>query len=174
MQGYNQVAFSDNHIIIGVHVSQDANDFDCWEPTLDAAQTQRAALGKTIGLALADTRVFPRGQSHRHRHRPGQIDCPRQESRGLRRSSSNPADGPAAQGLDPLDAMRHRMRQPENAERYKRRSATVEPVIGHLKDQTRLRRFSRRGLQEPAAAELNLADAALNLTKLHHHIPATA
>ena len=69
--------------------------------------------------------------------------------------------------------MRHRMRQPENAERYKRRSATVEPVVGHLKDQTRLRRFSRRGLTA-VTAELNLAAAVLNLTKLHHHIPATA
>src|SRR6185312_6222630 len=59
VQGYNaQVAVSDDHIIIGVHVSQDANDFNCWEPTLDTAQTQLAVLGKTIGLALADTGYF--------------------------------------------------------------------------------------------------------------------
>jgi hypothetical protein len=39
---------------------------------------------------------------------------------------------------------------------YKRRSATIETVIGHLKDQTGLRRFSRRGLTA-AASELNRA-----------------
>lgn len=35
VQGYNaQVAVSDDHLAIGVHVSQDANDFNCWKPTL--------------------------------------------------------------------------------------------------------------------------------------------
>ncbi|OBG84201.1 hypothetical protein A5698_17520 [Mycobacterium sp. E136] len=63
--------------------------------------------------------------------------------------------------------MRHKMRQPENAKAYKRRSATVEPVIGHLKDQIGLRRFARRGLQA-VTAELHLAAAVLNLTRLHH------
>jgi hypothetical protein len=68
--------------------------------------------------------------------------------------------------------MRHRLRQPENAERYKRRSATVEPVIAHLKEQTRLRRFARRGIQA-ATAELNLAAAVINLRRLHQTTPAT-
>ncbi|MGW6195677.1 transposase, partial [Kribbella sp. NPDC055110] len=48
---------------------------------------------------------------------------------------------------------------------YKRRSATVETVIGHLKDQTGLRRFSRRGLTA-ATSELNLAATVVNLLKL--------
>lgn len=172
VQGYNaQVAVSDDHIIIGVHVSQDANDFNCWEPTLDAAQTQLAALGKTIGLALADTGYFT--EDNLTGTVPDRLIAPGKSREVFAEATSNPADGPPAEGLDPLDAMRHRMRQPENAERYKRRSATVEPVIGHLKDQTRLRRFSRRGLTA-VTAELNLAAAVLNLTKLHHHIPATA
>ncbi|UUZ58734.1 transposase [Nocardioides sp. B-3] len=68
--------------------------------------------------------------------------------------------------------MRHQLKIPENADLYKRRSATVEPVIAHLKDQTKLRRFARRGLQA-ATAELNLAAAVINLTRLHHANPAT-
>ena len=61
--------------------------------------------------------------------------------------------------------MRHKLRQPEHAEKYKRRSATVEPLIAHLKDRIGLRRFARRGLQA-VEAELHLAAAALNLTRL--------
>ncbi len=54
-----------------------------------------------------------------------------------------------------MDKMRHRLRTPKEHDRYKRRSATVETVIAHLKDQTALRRFARRGLTA-AAAELDL------------------
>ena len=59
VQGYNsQIACSDDHLVIGVHVSQDANDLHCWTPTLAAATTQTDALGKTIGLVLADNGYF--------------------------------------------------------------------------------------------------------------------
>ena len=44
--------------MIGVHVSQDANDLNCWAPALAAATTHIDALGKTIGLALADNGYF--------------------------------------------------------------------------------------------------------------------
>jgi IS5 family transposase len=53
------------------------------------------------------------------------------------------------------------------AQRYKRRSATVEPIIGQLKDRIGLRRYARRGLAA-VTAELHLAAAALNITRLHH------
>ena len=56
---------------------------------------------------------------------------------------------------------------------YRRRGATVEPVIGHLKDRIGLRRFSRRGLRA-AAAELHLAAAMVNLTRLHNTRLATS
>ncbi|MGR6922786.1 transposase [[Actinomadura] parvosata] len=45
-----------------------------------------------------------------------------------------------------------------------RRAATVEPVNGHLKDHTALRRFARRGLTACQAA-LTLAAMVLNLGK---------
>jgi transposase len=59
IQGYNsQIVCSNDHLVIGVHVSQDANDLHCWTPALAAATTQLHALGKTIGLALADNGYF--------------------------------------------------------------------------------------------------------------------
>jgi hypothetical protein len=68
--------------------------------------------------------------------------------------------------------MRNRLRTPGGIAAYKRRSATVEPVNAHLKDQVGLRRFSRRGLKA-ATGELGLAATVVNLLKLHRHTPAT-
>lgn len=84
---------------------------------------------------------------------------------------TDPADGPPPNG-SPIDQMRHRLRIPQEAERYRRRAATVEPVNGHLKDQIGLRRFSRRGLAG-AASELCLASAVANLLKLRNRPAAT-
>ena len=57
--------------------------------------------------------------------------------------------------------------QPDSPDRktYSRRQATVEPVIGHLKDRIGLRRFSRRGIQA-ARNELALAALAHNIRRL--------
>jgi hypothetical protein len=72
----------------------------------------------------------------------------------------------AHHGIDLIDQMKHRLQTPEGHQTYQRRAATVEPVIGHLKDLTGLRRFSRRGLQA-VTSELHLAAAATNILKLH-------
>jgi len=59
--------------------------------------------------------------------------------------------------------MAHRLRTEEGKALYKRRGATVEPVIGNLKKI--LDRFSRRGLNA-AISELQLAATACNLLKI--------
>ncbi|MFC7582340.1 transposase [Schaalia naturae] len=91
-----------------------------------------------------------------------------------RDARDRPTQGPPPTDATPAQQMQHRIRTPEGHTTYKRRSATVETVIGHLKDQTGLRRFSRRGLKA-AASELNLAATVVNLLKLHNHTlhPAT-
>ncbi|WP_370452766.1 transposase [Kribbella sp. VKM Ac-2568] len=61
---------------------------------------------------------------------------------------------------------------PQAHQAYKRRGATVETVIGHLKDLIGLRTFSRRGLQA-ATSELHLAAAATNILKLHRTTTCT-
>lgn len=171
VQGYNaQVAVTDDHLILGVHVSQDANDKHCYEPTLAQAAVRAAALGKDIELVLADAGYFT--ADNITATGPDRLIAPGKNRDVAADACESPALEPPPEDPDPLDAMRHRLRQPDNAERYKRRSATVEPVIAHIKDQTQLRRFARRGLQA-ATAELNLAAAAINLTRLHRAAPAT-
>jgi hypothetical protein len=56
---------------------------------------------------------------------------------------------------------------------YRRRMATVEPVIGQLKFNRGLTRFLRRG-RSAARSEWRLAAATHNLLKLHSHRLATA
>jgi transposase len=166
VQGYNsQIACSDDHLVIAVHVSQDANDLNCWTPALATATTHTTALGKTIGLVLADAGYCT--EDNLTSPGPDRLIAPGKDREIRHDATHDPAEGPPPPDLPPIDAMRHKLRQPEHAEKYKRRSATVEPVIGHLKDRIGLRRFARRGLQA-VNAELHLAAAALNLTRLHH------
>jgi transposase len=170
VQGYNsQIVCSDDHFIIGVHLSQDANDVHCWTPALAAATAQMQALNKTIALVLADNGYF----THANLTSPGPD---RLIAAGKHRDLTddvvhNPTHGPPPEDVSPAEAMRHRLRNPDQMHRYKRRGATVEPVIGHLKDRIGLRRFARRGLSA-VTAELHLAAAALNLTHLHNTAPA--
>lgn len=166
VQGYNsQIVCSDDHLVIGVHVSQDANDLNCWAPALAAATTHIDALGKTIGLALADNGYFT--ETNLTSPGPARLIAPGKGRKIHRDTQTQPTHRPPPPDLSAKDAMRHTLRNPEQAQRYKRRSATVEPVIGHLKDRIGLRRYSRRGLTA-VTAELHLAAAALNLTRLHH------
>lgn len=169
-QGYNaQLAVTDDHLILAVHVSQDANDLHCFAPTLNAATTQATALGKDIGLVLADAGYFT--ADNITTPGPDRLIAPGKNHHVETAAREHPAAWPPPEDAGPLEAMRHRLRQPENARLYKRRSATVEPLNAHIKDQTRLRRFARRGLTA-ATAELNLAAAAINLTRLHRASPA--
>jgi transposase len=64
-----------------------------------------------------------------------------------------------------IEVMHQRLDQPENKARYKRRSATVEPVFGVLKNVMGLRRFSMFG-QAKAQLELTLTAIAYNLRRL--------
>jgi transposase len=165
VQGYNsQIVSSDDHLVIGVHVSQDANDLHCWTPALTAATTQMDALGKTIGLALADNGYFT--EDNLTSPGPARLIAPGSGREVHHDAKHQPTQGPPPPDLSPGDAMRHTLRDPVQAHRYKRRSATVEPVIGHLKDRIGLRRYARRGLTA-VTAELHLAATALNLTRLH-------
>lgn len=165
IQGYNsQIVSSDDHLVIGLHVSQDANDLHCWTPALAAATTQMDALGKTIGLALADNGYFT--EANLTSPGPERLIAPGSGRNVHHDAKHHPTQSPPPPDLSPTEAMRHTLRDPEQAHRYQRRSATVEPVIGHLKDRIGLRRYARRGLAA-VTAELHLAATALNLTRLH-------
>jgi transposase len=171
VQGYNaQVAVTDDHLILGVHVSQDANDTHCYLPTLAQATRHAQLLGTDIGLVLADAGYFT--ENNLNAPGPDRLIAPGKNLEIQLDGRQHPTSGPPPPGASPSDAMRHRLRNPANADSYRRRGATVEPVIGHLNDHLGLRRVTRRGVQA-VTAELNLAATVINLIRLHNTRPAT-
>lgn len=73
--------------------------------------------------------------------------------------------GPAPEGASPLEAMEHRLRTEEGAGEYAKRSFTVEPVFGQVKENRGFRRFMRRGLGA-GASEWSLICATTNILKM--------
>lgn len=163
IQGYNaQLAVTDDHLIITAIMTNAGNDLDQLIPTMDAAVQTAEALGKQIDCVVADNGYLT----------PGNIEAPgpfRLIAPGRERRTTEPT----TTRTDPAAAlMAERLTDETNQARYRRRSVTVEPVNGHLKDRRGLRQLARRGLTA-AQAELHLAALTTNLLKLHNSNPAT-
>lgn len=169
IQGYNcQLAVTDDHLVLGIHLSQEANDTSCYLPTLTNATAHAEALGLSIGTVLADAGYCT--QENLTAPGPNRLIATGKDRMVALAAHENPGNGSAPVDADAREAMRHKLRDPRNAALYKRRSATVEPVNAHAKDQIGLRRFTRRGLQA-VNAELHLAAAAINLNRLYRLTP---
>lgn len=198
IQGYNaQIAVSDDHLILAATVTQDAADVAWFTPMMNIAVTAAEAVwaahpagpadaeehdsvdnpdtdtaGGPVQTVLADAGYL----SVQNLTAPGpdRLIALGPNHRLHREAREHPATGAPPPGASPTEQMSHRLRTRDGAQAYKRRGATVEPVIGHLKDQIGLRRFSRRGLSA-VASELNLAAMVANLLKLRQHTtPALA
>lgn len=199
VQGYNaQLVVTDDHLILATALTQDTVDTGQAEPMTAAAVDAAAILaahrpptGHTepdtappteadvkarryhgIKLVLFDAGYFT--DDNLTAEGPDRLIAVAKHRDQDRAAATNPTSGPPPKDATAINKMKHRLRTPEGHQAYQRRAATVEPVIGHLKDQTGLRRFSRRGLTA-AASELNLAAAVVNLLKLRNHTlqPAT-
>lgn len=188
IQGYNaQLVVSDDHLILATELSQDTGDVAAFAPMMHAAVEAAALVDQHrpltdksdetedsagIGVLLADA-----GYLSGHNLT---IDGPDRlialgKNRNLHRAANaNPASGPPPDDADPMQAMDHRLRTPEGQQQYRRRGATAETLIAHLKDRIGLRRFSRRGLTA-ATSELHLGASVVNLLRLHATVnPATS
>ena len=67
--------------------------------------------------------------------------------------------------------MEDKLEQPEHADRYRKRSTSIEPIFGNIKGNLGYRRFARRGL--PAVhSEWRLMCTVHNLLKLQQAAPA--
>ncbi|HSV39303.1 MAG TPA: transposase [Nocardioidaceae bacterium] len=167
VQGFNaQIAVSDDHLILATSISQDSNDNSSFEPMMNAAVAAAAAItdNAEIGIVLADAGYF--SQHNLTIAGPDRLIAFGKNREVKHEANQHPADGPPPTDASVKEQMRHRLRTEQGQQAYRRRSATVETMIAHLKDQVGLRRFSRRGLTA-AASELDLAAAVINLRRLH-------
>jgi transposase len=141
-----------------IHAADAAESSDA--PIRGCEQRACPCLTDWIGILLFDNGYW----SHANLNAPGPD---RLIATGKKRNLPPPGQNPAAlpEHADAAARMAHRLATPEGSALYKRRAATVEPVNGHLKDRTALRRFARRGLAA-CQAELDFAALVLNLRKL--------
>jgi hypothetical protein len=168
------VAVTSDYMIVAVSLGQSSSDIKCLAPMMHAAQAAAARCHDAtrhpehrIGTVLADAGYA----SDANLAAPGP-DRIIALSKGRDQASTASQDekvSPPPARATPRQAMAHRLRTADGHALYKRRGATVEPVIGNLKKI--LDRFSRRGLQQ-AASELHLAATAYNLTRIHRALPA--
>jgi hypothetical protein len=154
VQGFNaQLSVSADHLIVATAISTAPNDAAEFVPMMEATVANTAAFlpGETIGAMLADT---------------GYCTETALTAAGPDRLIATGRD-PAKPARDPVRAaMAERLAEgTPGREIYKRRGATVEPVIGHLKDRLRLTRFAARG-KEAAEHELAFAAACHNIRRL--------
>jgi transposase len=180
VQGYNaQLLVCDDHIILATRLVQQTGDVEQFQPMMTTAVqvADRLAAHRPapdphsdpqrqtgIGLLLADAGYL--SEDNLTAAGPDRLIAVGKRRDQERHARDDPAHGPPPADATILEANAHRLRTPDGAATYRRRGATVEPVIGHVKDLTGLRRFSVRGA-DAAQGELNLAASATNLLKLH-------
>lgn len=175
LQVYNaQVAVTSDHMIVAVSLGQSSSDVKCLMPMIQATQGAAARCHDEtrrpehmIATVLADAGYA----SDANLSAPGP-DRIIALSKGRDQASAASQDqvvSPPPVGATPRQVMAHPLRTTDGHALYKRRGATVEPVIGSLKKI--LSRFSRPGLQQ-AASELHLSATAYNLRRIHRALPA--
>ena len=169
LQGFNaQAVVSDDQVVLAVEVVDQANDVGQLAPMTRTALENLTAAGITdpVATVLADAGYFHPGDldelhaAHREHAGPEPLVPPNRDA--LR--DPDQQQPPRTQSAR-ATAMRQRLADPEQRARYRRRSATVEPVFGQIK--TRIAdRFRLRGFDN-VRAELALIATAHNLLKLH-------
>lgn len=167
-QCYNSQAGVDvaTKIIVSAHVTQESNDKQQVEPTLEKLAALPKELGEVTGL-ISDSGYFsetnvqacesqgitPYIAADREHHNQDPWDR-------FREPPSLPEDA------DAVSRMRHRLKTAAGKAIYALRKVTSEPVFGILKAVMGFRSFQVRGL-EAVQGEWNLVCMAWNIKRLH-------
>ena len=166
-QAYNAQASVDmkTMLIVGNHVSQQANDKQEVEPALAQLEKLPESLGKVEKAALDsgflsehNTNCFeakeiePYIASGRHSH-----------NLSLEERLAPPPSPPI--NPDAVTRMKHRLKTEVGKQFYAQRKSTVEPVFGIIKEVMGFRRFMVRGF-EAVTGEWTLVCIAFNLKRL--------
>ena len=170
VQGYNaQAAVNENQIVVGHAVTQDANDVGQYQPMVTATRAALDAIGiaEPIGVVLADAGYW--SEDNATTPGPDRLIATLKDYKQRRAARElGTTTGPPPDGACVLDAMEHRLRTPDGAAAYAKRSHTVEPVFGDHKENRGFRRFRRRGLAA-VRSEWALINLSHNLAKLFAH-----
>ena len=170
VQGFNaQAVCTDGQIILAAQVTNQENDQGLYHPMMAQAQAQATAvLGEVegkIGLGRADAGYcneedLARACDYQMLVAPSNDWKRRQEVK-----DAPPPRGRIPKHLTATQRMQRRLRTQAGREEYKKRSQTIEPVFGQIKDSRGLDSFYGRTLAT-ANSEWHLICGTHNLLKL--------
>jgi transposase len=167
--GYSgEIAVTEDHLIAGQRVTQQASDNASLLPMVDEVSRQCRATPRVVS---ADTGFFSLHNLHGlgERHIDGYVPDPNL-SYELKGKGKARGIGGHRHLRDPEHRrMRQKLRSPAGQAIYQKRKSIVEPVFGVLKQQRGLRQFRLRGLDR-VAIEFTLATTAYNLTRMHNSL----
>jgi len=162
--GYTaDLAVSDDHVIVGTRVTQNASDNASLVPMMDEVERN---CGARPEKATGDSGFFSGLALHEMKRRRIDLYVPDANLRH-EMQTGEPAKGIGRCSIrDPEHLqMREKLRSPQGRKIYQRRQAVVEPVFGILKEQRGMRKFRRRGLAA-VTTEWLMAAIAYNLTRM--------
>jgi transposase len=162
------IASSEDHLIVEQRVGQNPTDYETLVPMVKAVSER---CGERPRRVSADSGFFTLPNLHALEAQGMDVYLPDpvlarelNTGRRVKRAACSPARDAAHR------RMRRKLRDPVGRAIYQRRKATVEPVMGVLKEQRGMRRFRLRGLAK-VGIELTLAATAYNLTRLWRTVP---
>ncbi len=170
VQGYNaQAAVTEEQIIVAAEVTQEANDKKQLHPMIEktAGNLQSTGVEEKVGTALADAGYWSEANVEEADTNGPDLLIATTKDWKQRKAAR---EGPPPRGRIPEDiSVRERMDRKLMTKRgratYKKRSRTVEPVFGQIKDARGAGRFLLRGL-DGASGEWKLLCGTHNLLKL--------
>jgi transposase len=171
VQGYNaQAAVTEDQIIIAAELTDEANDVGQLHPMLAASRDNLKDVGITerMGDVLADAGYWSEANAKRRRGRPSTelwIATTKDWKQRKALRELPPPRGRIPDSISARDRMERKLLTKRGRALYRKRSCTVEPVFGQLKDARGADRFMRRG-KSACASEWKLICATHNLLKL--------
>lgn len=170
VQGYNcQAAVNEHQIVVAATVTQEGNDLRQYQPMVAATIAALAEVGidEPIGTVLADAGYW--SEDNATAPGPSRLIATLKDWKQRRAARDlGTTTGPPPEDASALEAMEHRLRTPEGAATYAKRSHTVEPVFGDDKHNHGYHSFRRRGLSA-VTSEWALINSSHNLNKLFRH-----
>ena len=167
-QAYNAQAGVDidSMLIVEGHITQNPNDKQEIEPTLQKLSALPEEIGR-VDTILADTGYFSESNVDEclsEQVTPYIADGRNRHNQTLGERFSSPSSLP--EDADSVAKMKHRLQTMEGRQLYAKRKSTVEPVFGIIKNVMGFRQFLLRGLTA-VMGEWNIVCIAWNLKRMH-------
>ncbi len=169
VQGFNaQAAVTEGQIILTAEVTQDENDVGQLHSTISktAENLKSAGVEEEVGTALADAGYWSEANAQAHDDGPDLLIATTKDWQQRKVARERPPPrGRIPKDISCRARMERKLMTKRGRATYKKRSQTVEPVFGQIKDARGCKRFNLRGL-DGAAGEWKLICGTHNLLKL--------